>query len=239
MPRLYCPTPLAPGQALALPAGPARHVQVLRMQPGEEVTLFNGEGGQWQATIERMGRTDVHVRVVAFDDADREAAVAVHLAIGLAANERVDWLVEKATELGAASIQPLVTARSVLRLSGERAQKKRDHWQAIAAAACEQCGRNRVPRVHEVRTLEQWLAGAPAAAGARKIVLSLANDAQRLFDGSAAAREWIVLSGPEGGLEEREEASAREAGFMPVTLGARTLRAETAPIAVLGALTLA
>jgi 16S rRNA (uracil1498-N3)-methyltransferase len=237
VPRLYCPTPLARGQVLALPAGPARHVQVLRMQPGDEVTLFNGEGGQWQAAIERMGRSDVHVRVNAFEDVERESPIAVHLAVGLTANERVDWLVEKATELGVASIRPLVTARSVLRLAGERAQKKREHWQAIAAAACEQCGRNRVPQVHEVATLDQWLANpGAAAAGTRRIVLSLAGDGQRLLDQSASARPWVVLSGPEGGLEDREEALARNAGFVPVTLGSRVLRAETAPIAVLGAL---
>jgi 16S rRNA (uracil1498-N3)-methyltransferase len=157
--------------------------------------------------------------------------------VGLTANERVDWLVEKATELGVASIRPLVTARSVLRLAGERAQKKREHWQAIAAAACEQCGRNRVPQVHEVATLDQWLANpGAAAAGTRRIVLSLAGDGQRLLDHSASARPWVVLSGPEGGLEDREEALARNAGFVPVTLGSRVLRAETAPIAVLGAL---
>jgi 16S rRNA (uracil1498-N3)-methyltransferase len=236
VPRLYCPTPLARGQVLALPPGPARHVQVLRMQPGEEVTLFNGEGGQWQAAIERMGRSDVHVRVSAFEDVERESPVAVHLAVGLTANERVDWLIEKATELGVASIQPLVTARSVLRLAGERAQKKREHWQAIAASACEQCGRNRVPRVHEVAPLDQWLANSRAAADARRIVLSLSTDAQHLLDHSASTREWVVLSGPEGGFEDREEALARGAGFVPVTLGRRVLRAETAPIAVLGAL---
>lgn len=240
MPRLYCPTPLAPGQALALPPGPARHVQVLRMQPGQEITLFNGEGGQWGAAIERMGRSDVHVRVTSFDDLERELPVAVHLAVGLAANERVDWLVEKATELGAASIQPLVTARGVLRVAGERAQKKREHWQAIAAAACEQCGRNRVPRVHDVAALDQWLASAPANAGACKVVLSLSGDPRPLFDIGTGRndppKEWIVLSGPEGGFEEREEAAARHAGFVPVTLGPRVLRAETAPIAVLAAL---
>jgi 16S rRNA (uracil1498-N3)-methyltransferase len=225
---------------LALPPGPARHVQVLRMQPGEELTLFNGEGGQWRAAIERMGRSDVHVRVTSFEDVERELPVAVQLAVGLAANERVDWLIEKATELGASSIQPLVTARSVLRVAGERAQKKREHWQAIAAAACEQCGRNRVPRVHDVAPLEQWLADVPADAGLCKVVLSLSDDPRPLRDVRAARNDapegWIVLSGPEGGFEKREEAAAQRAGFVPVTLGPRVLRAETAPIAVLAAL---
>ena len=174
--RLYCPTRLAPGQVLELPARAARHVQVLRMQPGQEVTLFNGEGGQWRAVIERMGRTDVEVRVAAHEDVEREAAVTAHLAIGIPANERMDWLVEKATELGCASIQPLVTARGILRVAGERAEKKKEHWQAIAAAACEQSGRNRVPVVHEPVAFAEWVEGM-ASSQANKIVLSLAGDA--------------------------------------------------------------
>src|SRR4051812_30237905 len=155
--RLYCPARLAPGHAFALPEGAARHVQVLRMQPGEELTLFNGDGGQWRAVIEHMGRSDVQVRVTVHEDIEREPQVAVHLAIGIPANERMDWLVEKATELGAASIQPLVTSRVILRIAGERAQKKRGHWHAIAAAACEQCGRNRVPLVHEPVAWGDWI----------------------------------------------------------------------------------
>lgn len=238
MPRLYCPTPLAPGHSLALPPAAARHVQVLRMQPGQALTLFNGEGGQWSAVIERMGRSDVHVRVSAFEDVEREAAVAVHLAVGMPANERMDWLVEKASELGAASIQPLVTARAVVRLAGERAQRKREHWQAIAASACEQCGRNRVPAVHEPAPLDEWLARA-AAGDAHKVVLSLADPASRLVDSRPAnARTWICLSGPEGGLEAREERLVLDAGFAPLSLGPRVLRADTAPIALLSAITL-
>jgi 16S rRNA (uracil1498-N3)-methyltransferase len=234
--RLYCPTPLAPGESFELPAGAARHVQVLRLQPGEELTLFNGEGGQWRAVIERMGRTAVQVRATGFQAIENEAAVAVHLAVGMPANERMDWLVEKATELGAASIQPLVTARAIVRLAGERAQKKREHWHAIAAAACEQSGRNRVPAVHEPIAYAQWLESVrPTPAG--KIVLSFAAQAQSLTGDRFGNREWICLSGPEGGLDSREEQMAVDAGFAPVTLGPRVLRAETAPLAVLTLLT--
>jgi 16S rRNA (uracil1498-N3)-methyltransferase len=237
VPRLYCPEPLSAGRSLALPAGAARHVQVLRLQPGEEVTLFNGEGGQWQAVIERIGRSDVQVRATAFEDIEREADIAVHLAVGLTANERMDWLMEKATELGVASIQPLVTARSVLRVAGERAQKKRDHWQAVAVAACEQCGRNRVPKVHEPVGFGEWIAAPPSVE--EKIVLSLSEQTRRLSGSSLAKRgECLVLSGPEGGLEPREEQAALDAGFSAMSLGPRVLRAETAPIALLGALTL-
>jgi 16S rRNA (uracil1498-N3)-methyltransferase len=228
MPRIHCPAPLATGQSLALPAGAARHVQVLRMQPGEQLTLFNGEGGEWEARIERMGRAEVQVLV--------QEPRAVHLAVGIPANERMDWLVEKATELGVASIQPLMTSRTVLRLSGERARKKRDHWQAVAIAACEQGGRNRIPAVHEVMDLRDWLA-APAAAGLR-IALSLAPGARTLAQASAGGEPVLALSGPEGGLTAQEQEAAAAHGFIPVTLGPRVLRAETAPLALLAALTL-
>ena len=238
MPRFYCPTPLASGHSFELPATAARHVQVLRLQPGQEVTLFNGEGGQWRAVIERMGRSNVQVRAETFEDVERESHVRVHLAIGMPANERMDWLVEKAGELGAASIQPLVTARGILRVAGERAEKKREHWQAIAAAASEQCGRNRVTKIHEPVALGAWL-DAPSSLEGDKVVLSLTGNARRVTDEARTDRkEWIALSGPEGGLEEREEKMAFDAGFAPVTLGPRVLRAETAPIALLSLLTL-
>ncbi|MEJ6021394.1 16S rRNA (uracil(1498)-N(3))-methyltransferase [Ramlibacter sp. PS4R-6] len=236
MPRLYCPTRLSSGQALALPPGPARHVQVLRLQPGEEVLLFNGEGGQWRAVIERMGRSDVDVRVTQYEEVEREVGVAVHLAIGIPANERMDWLVEKATELGAASIQPLVTARAILRVAGERAQKKQEHWQAIAAAACEQSGRNRLPVVQEPAGYAEWLTRALPPV---RFVLSLDAQAPRLDNALLAdGKECLVLSGPEGGLDAREEQAAVDAGFARVSLGPRVLRAETAPIAALALLTL-
>lgn len=236
MPRIYCPTRLSSGQLLALPPGPARHAQVLRLQPGEVVTLFNGEGGQWCATIERMGRSDVDVRVTQHDEVEREPEIAVHLAIGMPANERMDWFVEKATELGVASIQPLGTARAIVRLAGERAQKKQAHWQAIAEAACEQNGRNRVPVVREPLAFADWLAQPSPEA---KFVLSVAFPAQRLANTLLAGKtECVVLSGPEGGLDAREEQLAIDAGFAPISLGPRVLRAETAPLAALTLLTL-
>ena len=140
MPRFHCPTPLATGLTLSLPPGAARHVQVLRLQPGDVITLFNGEGGEFDATVSRMGRSDVEVEVGAHRPVERETARAVHLLAGITANDRMDWLVEKATELGVASITPLVAERSVLKLKGERAEKKLAHWQGVAVAAAEQCG---------------------------------------------------------------------------------------------------
>ncbi|KLN56670.1 16S rRNA (uracil(1498)-N(3))-methyltransferase [Variovorax paradoxus] len=238
MPRFHCSVPLTAGTTLALPPGAARHVQVLRMQPGDALTLFDGSGGEYAATVERMGRSDVSVTIGAHAPTEREAVRAVHLAVGMPANERMDWLVEKATELGVASIQPLATAHGVLRLSGERAEKKRAHWEAIAIAACEQCGRNRVPRIHPVRSFSSPSAWIEANAGnaALRLVLSLAEGTQRLADATASApadRSVLVLSGPEGGLSSAEEQEALACGFAPVTLGPRVLRAETAALAAL------
>jgi 16S rRNA (uracil1498-N3)-methyltransferase len=238
MSRFFCPLPLNSGVQLDLPPAVARHVQVLRLQPGETITLFNGEGGECAATITRMGRSDVQALIGAHHAIEREAARAVHLLVGIMANERMDWLIEKATELGAASITPVLAERSVLKLKGERAEKKQAHWQAVAIAAAEQCGRNRVPTVGPSMPLEEALntATAQAAADAQRCVLSLAPGAQALGKLTPSAAALWALSGPEGGLSPREEAAAWAAGFVPVTLGARVLRAETAPLALLAAL---
>jgi 16S rRNA (uracil1498-N3)-methyltransferase len=234
MPRFFCPTALASGQVMDLPDGAARHVQVLRLQPGDTITLFNGAGGEYDATVQRMGRNSVTVEIGTHHTIEREAGLTVHLAMAVPANDRMDWLVEKATELGVASIQPLMASRSVLRLSGERAAKKQAHWQAIAVAACEQCGRNRLPAVHAVRSLADW----DPQGGAVRMVLSLAPGTTGIALLPAPQGAVIVLSGPEGGLAPEEEAQAAAQGFLPITLGARTLRAETAPLAALAALTL-
>lgn len=243
MPRFHCPADLAPGAEIDLPPGAARHVQVLRLQPGDTITLFHGgqgegdPGGEFDATVLRMGRSDVRVVVGAHHATERETARAVHLLAGITANERMDWLVEKAAELGAASITPLVAERSVLKLKGERAEKKIAHWQAVAVAACEQCGRNRVPEVRESLALPDWV--RTLGPGAR-FLLSLQAGTQPLQQALAAVGQGPVtfLSGPEGGLTRAEEAAALACGFVPVTLGSRTLRAETAPLAALATLTL-
>jgi 16S rRNA (uracil1498-N3)-methyltransferase len=234
--RFHCATALTANSTLTLPSGAARHVQVLRMQPGDALTLFDGLGGEYAATIERMGRSEVSVQVGVHIAIEREAQRAVHLAVGMPANERMDWLVEKATELGAASIQPLMTAHGVLRLSGERADKKRGHWEAVAVAACEQCGRNRVPVIHPVQSLASWIASA--ATGADRFILSLADGTQPVsaIAHGAGLRDACVLSGPEGGLSSVEEQEAIALGFAPLTLGPRVLRAETAALAALALL---
>ncbi len=249
MPRFHCPLPLTEGAEIDLPEGCARHVQVLRLQPGADITLFDGggpllRGGEWTATVLHMGRTNVRVRVGAHQAIEREGARAIHLLAGTTAGERMDWLVEKATELGMASLTPLATERSMVRLQGERAAKKQAHWQAVAVAACEQCGRNRVPHIHPLASLAQALAPASAAAVATgvaplRLVLSLAPGSVPLRSVLAQAAPEAALqflSGPEGGLSAQEEQQALAQGFVPVSLGPRVLRAETAPLAALAAL---
>jgi 16S rRNA (uracil1498-N3)-methyltransferase len=231
MPRLYIDHPLASCDELRLPDAAARHAQVLRLQPGDALTLFDGRGGEWSAMVLRMGRSDVAVQVLAHDAVERELPLQVTLALGMPANERMDTLVEKATELGVAAIQPLICERSVLRLSGERASKRCAHWQAIATSASEQCGRTRVPMIEPVRTFPQWLSALPARAHARWL-LSLA-DAAPLAAQALQAQDVLVLSGPEGGLTPAEEQAARRTGFTGVGLGPRILRADTAPLVVL------
>jgi 16S rRNA (uracil1498-N3)-methyltransferase len=234
--RLYLEAPLSEGAELSLPAVAARHVQVLRLQPGDGLTLFNGLGGEWSAEVTRMGRSDVEVRVLLPQSAQRELGCAVTLAVGMPANERMDALIEKATELGASAIQPLQCARSVLKLSGDRADKRRAHWQAVAIAASEQSGRTVVPRIEPIRSLEAWLGGIDTQAGApvQRHLLSFAADAAPASTLRGTPTPQVVfLSGPEGGLDEREQAQALARGFKPLSLGPRVLRADTAPLAAL------
>lgn len=261
-PRFYCPTALITGELLDLPASVARHVQVLRLQPGDLITLFNGgpgwddhdadhqRRGEFDATITQIGRSQVQVQLGAQRPVEREAARQVHLAVGMPANERMDWLVEKAAELGVASLQPLMTERSVLRLVGERAQKKQAHWQSVAVSACEQCGGNRVPLIHPVISFTAWLQARPNATNKplatvdHAVLLSLRpgtpglSETMNMLDQRAATGETAItlLSGPEGGLSPAEEDAALSCGFTPVTLGRRVLRAETAALCALAAL---
>ena len=238
--RLFVPLPLQAGIDISLPPGPAKHAQVRRVQPGDVLQLFDGSGSDWPATVLAVGRSEVRVRLGAPQAVQRELQRHCTLALAMPANERMDALVEKATELGVAAVQPLMSQRSVLRLVGERAQRKQQHWQAIAEAACEQCGRAQVPVVAPVQELSAWLAALPKADGSHRLLLSLQPDARPLpvllQPGPSTV---LTLSGPEGGLTPEEEAAARSAGFVPVALGPRVLRADTAPLAVLAWLGLA
>lgn len=248
--RFFADIALVPGSTISLPPSTARHVQVLRMQPGDSLTLFNGQGngepgseGEFEATVQRMGRSEVEVMVGTYTATARETSRAIHLAVGMPANERMDWLVEKAAELGVASIQPLMSERSVLRIKGERADKKLAHWRGVATAACEQCGRSRVPLIHDATNLVDWLKGAGQGTtqGGTRLLLSLQDGTLPLAKAVSAAGGGALtfLSGPEGGLSLAEEAAAIACGFAPVTLGPRVLRAETAPLACLSLLALA
>jgi 16S rRNA (uracil1498-N3)-methyltransferase len=237
--RFFVDLPLTVGSSISLPDYAARHVQVLRLQPGGVITLFNSlepDEGEFLATVDRMGRNDVDVTIGQWTATQREAPRSVHLIMGMPANDRMDWLVEKATELGVASIQPLITERSVLRLSGDRASKKLAHWRGVAAAACEQCGRNRVPVIHAVASLNDWLKQNPNSGDSQRLLLSLQAGTKPLVQQVTGSAALHFLSGPEGGLGPGEESAAIRGGFLPVTLGPRVLRAETAPLACLALL---
>lgn len=231
-PRIHVDHALAPGAEFALGERGARHVQVLRLQPGAALTLFDGRGGQWSAEVTRIGRRDVIVRAGTHAAVECELACRVTIALGMPANERMDSLIEKATELGVDTIQPLVCQRSVLRVEGERGERKAAHWRAVAAAACEQCGRNRLPTIAPPLAFVDWLSHAALEPPQPRWLLSLAADVGPLPAAPPAPR-ISVLSGPEGGFSDDEHAAALRAGWRPVSLGARVLRADTAPLAAL------
>ena len=239
LPRAYVPIPLRAEDALDLPANASRHLQVLRLQPGAAITLFDGRGGEWRASVTKIGRKVVQAQVHEHIARESEARVAVTLALSMPANDRMDALVEKATELGVAAIVPLLSDRSVLRLSGERAERRQAHWQAIAAAACEQSGRNRLPLILPVQPLLAWLGSlAPATPEALRLLLGWRDalpwsQASGRVDGAVT-----LLSGPEGGFTETEEDAARLRGFITTQLGPRVLRADTAPLACLASIAL-
>ncbi len=232
MPRFFCSHPLQVGLSLDLPADTSRHIQVLRLQPGASITLFDGCGGEYTACILQMGRHTVTARIDSHQALERESAVYSHVVIGMPANERMDWLVEKATELGVARITPLMTAHGVLRLNAERALKRQLHWQGIAQAACAQSGRNTLPQIDVPQSWAEWFNTLPHDEIQAHWMLSLSATSTPLNSGPEVKRV-LLLSGPEGGLSHDEEAQALEKGFVAVSLGARVLRAETAPLAML------
>ena len=234
-PRLFCPGEIPAGGLLELPEAAAHHaVRVLRLAPGDNVRLFNGEGAEWDSQIAGVRKTGVSVRVGARHERDVEAKLRVVLAQGISARERMDFTVQKAVELGVAGIQPIETRRSVVRLREERASRRVDHWRNLAAAACEQCGRNRVPLVHPIESLPDWLGGLPRDAAQARLLLT-PGAALRLRD-LPAPRSVVLLAGPEGGLAQEERELAELCGFQAVRLGPRILRTETAALAAMAAM---
>jgi 16S rRNA (uracil1498-N3)-methyltransferase len=231
--RFHTEAALRAGGVSLLPEDAAHHaVHVLRLHAGDEITLFNGHGGEYAGRIAAIERLRVQVDVLAHRAVERETPLAVTLVQGVSAGEKMDFTVQKATELGVAAVQPVVAARSTGRITGERAALKRTHWQRVAIAACEQCGRNRVPQVLPVLPLAQFCTGS-AAEGTRLLLSPLAGLGLRAakLDGAVA-----LAAGPEAGFTAEEEALLAEAGFLPVRLGPRVLRTETAALAALAAL---
>lgn len=233
IPRFFCPTPLRPGVISVLPEAISNHVvRVLRLKVYDRLTLFDGTGGEYLAQLVSAGRK-AEVEVIAFDPVERESPIVVHLAQSLAVADKMDWVVQKAVELGVSAIVPVASERSVLKLAGERAAKRVAHWQAVAVAACEQCGRNRIPRVDEVQDLRQLLAAGPEL-GARYILAPGAES--RPGNLPRPVGVVTVLVGPEGGFSPAELGAAAAQGWHPLGMGPRILRTETAGLAVLSAL---
>jgi 16S rRNA (uracil1498-N3)-methyltransferase len=232
--RVYVDAPLTPGKRVTLEGSAASHlIRVLRLRVADALTLFNGQGGEYAATIAeaRSGRLSVAVGEPL--GIERESPLTLTLAQGVSRGERMDLVVQKATELGAAGIVPLFTERSVVRLSAQQAARKLDHWRAIAISACEQCGRNRLPRLAAPLALADFL--KQGTAGATGLLLSPAASAGIAAMARPAAAVTVLI-GPEGGLSEAEQQAAVAAGFVPVRLGPRVLRTETAAIAALSVL---
>lgn len=232
-PRFYLDQTLAPGARFSLPPGPARHAaRALRLSVDDVVTLFNGQGGEFTARIERILKDEVAVNVTGHTDIERESRLRVMLAQGISSGERMDYTLQKAVELGVAAIQPIAARRSVVKLAGERADRRVAHWQGVVASACEQSGRNQVPAVAAPLTLTGWLGQRTEG---RLLYLSPLAEA-RLADLPAPTAMDCLVAGPEGGFEADEIAALHAAGAIPVRLGPRVLRTETAALAALAAM---
>ncbi|ASK35854.1 16S rRNA (uracil(1498)-N(3))-methyltransferase [Alcanivorax sp. N3-2A] len=230
--RFFDPQPFQAGQPIALGTGASQHIgRVLRMAPGDAVTLFNGSGGEWTAVIKAVDKKSVTVTPTVFIDRDRVPPLPVVLGLSLIKGERMDYAIQKATELGVAEIHLLETSRTEVRLKGDRESKKREHWHQVIVSACEQCGLNRPPRLAGIDTLAAFI---DQASGLRLV----AHPGEAPLGATAlrGTERITLLTGPEGGFAPDELDAALTAGFQPFALGERVLRAETAPVALLAAL---
>jgi len=233
-PRFFLDQPLAPGARFSLPPGPARHAaRALRLAVDDAIVLFNGQGGEYAARIERIHKDEVAVSVTGFSDLERESRLQVMLAQGISSGERMDYTLQKAVELGVTAIQPIAAKRSVVKLAGERADRRVAHWQGVVASACEQCGRNQVPTVAAPLTLAGWLGGSHPQG--RLLFLSPLAET-RLADLPPPTAMDCLIAGPEGGFEADEIAALHAADATPIRLGSRVLRTETAALAALAAM---
>jgi len=228
--RVYVAQTLTAGRTLTLEGSAASHLtRVLRARAGDFLTLFNGEGGEYAARILGQGGGKVTVEIGAHEATERESSLALTLAQGMARGERMDLVVQKATELGVARLVPLLTERSVVRLAGPQAQKKLEHWRAVAVAACEQSGRTRLPQIAAPQTLREFLADERSNDAAPLRVLLSPDGARNLSDLPRTCAASVLI-GPEGGLTPEERERAVAAGFLALRLGPRVLRTETAAL---------
>ncbi len=235
MPRFYCPAPLPDANSFELPSAAAHHAaRVLRLRVGDAVQLFDGSGNACQGTIVDMGGKRVLIGDISIVSPNCESPLQTLLAQALSSSEKMDWVVQKATELGVNEIQPLATERSVAKLSGERADKRVEHWQQVAISACEQCGRNVLPPIHLPLDIMAWLASMKKSS-ATKLML-LPHGDKTLQQQIKPCGKVVLLIGAEGGFSAAESEAAMHAGFIPLRLGARVLRTETAALAALAAL---
>jgi 16S rRNA (uracil1498-N3)-methyltransferase len=234
MPRFYCPQPLIPGSVVDLPEAVAHHLHVVRQQSGDELVLFNGEGGQARARLAEIGKRRASAEVVALEAVDVELPFRVTLAQGLPEGSKMDWIVEKAVELGVAGVIPLAAQRSVVRLSGDRADKRLAHWQGVVVSASEQCGRNRLAHVAPVQDVNRWL--AESGTGTRILLSTRADASLAQWVRATPPQDATLLVGPEGGFTDQEEDAARAAGALALSMGPRVLRTETAGLAALAIL---
>ena len=235
IPRIYIPLPLTPGGEVELPAQAGEHVvRVLRLEHGHPLRLFNGNGGEYAGEIAALAKRVVSARVLgAIPESDRESPLRITLGQGIARGEKMDWVLQKATELGVARIVPLITERTEVKLDAERAERRLAHWQAVIAAACEQCGRNRLPELQAPIRLADW---AAALAGQEGLRLALDPHGDVATRDLAAGNAATLAVGPEGGLSGPDLAALAQAGFRGLRLGPRILRTETAGLAALAAL---
>ena len=233
--RIYVPAPLAVGSEVTLPAQAGEHLaRVLRLAAGAPFVLFDGSGGEYAAEITATGK-QVRARVLRHDPIERESPLDITLLQGVARGERMDLIVQKATELGVARIVPVLAERSVVKLDAKQRERKREHWQSIAVSACEQCGRNRVPTVHDVVSFGDVLRLLPEAS-TRCLLAADAPEPLARAATRAAGVNLVLLIGPEGGLAEHEQKFALANGFMACRIGPRIMRTETAGLAALAAL---
>jgi 16S rRNA (uracil1498-N3)-methyltransferase len=233
IPRFFVPLPLGPGMRFSLPPGPARHgARSLRLKVGDGITLFNGQGGECLARIDRMVQDELFVTVIGCGGMERESNLDIRLAQGISTGERMDYTLQKSVELGVAAIQPLALRRSVVKLTAERAQRRVNHWQGVVISACEQCGRNRIPEVAVPLDVPHWLATQPEG---QRVFLS-AEAETTLNDLPVPAGPIWLLAGPEGGFDPDEARLAQDNGFLPLRLGPRILRTETAAIVAIAAM---